>query len=509
MTADSTPAERSIYQHIRAHLAPGGVGLLPGGEQLPDDPGDAWAPGARDGVVTHHLRRARDAAAAQPLLEAVRAAVTDPAAADSLRRLSRDPKLVSLLDPLLEQVRAAGLPKEPLYQLAWQLAVASRERGAVKLGIALLGLFRPAPHREVLHVLGRHDEFTLYAAVAFANSQADPDEDLWQLARGATGWGRVQVVPMLAGTSRDDIREWILREGFRNSVMYEYLAYTAATAGDLLGWLRGEHGEIDDDLLAAAGEILAALARGGPARDMSDYADGPAAMELYLTHVERQAGPEQDPQRTLEQLVAVGQLRDYLSTGDHPARLRQLCADLLDRPHWAQAAIGGLTADDPLTFAQADQACQWLGIDTFDAHLARLRESRPGGSWYEVMRQAGEQRIDAALSAAVEILPLDQIATGAGREPGLGPGFAAHRQLDFVLQGLRQWPGRGLQLIEAGLRSPVIRNRNLAAAALAAWPRDAWPGPAEAALRAAIAAEPDEEVRGHLTRALLGEAGPD
>jgi hypothetical protein len=43
--------------------------------------------------------------------------------------------------------------------------------------------------------------------------------------------------------------------------------------------------------------------------------------------------------------------------------------------------------------------------------------------------------------------------------------------LDFILQDLRRFPGKGRPLIRAGLQSPVVRNRNMTVRALAAWGR--------------------------------------
>jgi hypothetical protein len=72
---------------------------------------------------------------------------------------------------------------------------------------------------------------------------------------------------------------------------------------------------------------------------------------------------------------------------------------------------------------------------------------------------------------AEETLDLAGIATGAADELGLGRGFESHSCLNYVLQDLRHFPGKGAALIEAGLRSPVVRNRNMAVAALAGWSR--------------------------------------
>ncbi|MEU1732015.1 hypothetical protein [Streptosporangium sp. NPDC020145] len=68
-----------------------------------------------------------------------------------------------------------------------------------------------------------------------------------------------------------EIKAWLLRYGFRNDIMNEYLAHLAATTGDLYSALL--EAEVDDALLDGAGDILTALAQGGPAEDMDDYPD--------------------------------------------------------------------------------------------------------------------------------------------------------------------------------------------------------------------------------------------
>ena len=57
----------------------------------------------------------------------------------------------------------------------------------------------------------------------------------------------------------------------------EYLAYIAATTGDLAGALAVS--TPDSEVLTAAGQILAALFAGGPAKDIDEYLDGAIATE--------------------------------------------------------------------------------------------------------------------------------------------------------------------------------------------------------------------------------------
>ena len=102
-------------------------------------------------------------------------------------------------------------------------------------------------------------------------------------------------------------------------------------------------------------------------------------------------------------------------------------------------------------------------------------------------------------------IDLAAIATGAGDELGLGRGFEPHSCLDFVLQDLRRFPGKGAILIETGLKSPVVRNRNMAVAALAGWSRPEWPDGLEESLERAAGCEPHEDVRERMRKALRGE----
>src|SRR5690606_27054057 len=109
-----------------------------------------------------------DAAEVERLLRAVRRAATGwrRSRHDAhLAAVARDVALVAAIDPLLERLRAGRTRPQRIYALGLRLATEGRQRGPVKLGIALLGLFPAERHRDLLLTLGRHEEFTLYAAV--------------------------------------------------------------------------------------------------------------------------------------------------------------------------------------------------------------------------------------------------------------------------------------------------------------------------------------------------------
>ncbi|WP_345472712.1 hypothetical protein [Actinoallomurus oryzae] len=131
----------------------------------------------------------------------------------------------------------------------------------------------------MLLLLGALEELTLYAVVALMKTQPDRQRAVYELARWVKGWGRIHAVERLEGSDDPEIKAWLLREGFRNDVMNEYLAHLAATTGDLYTALLGP--DVDKALFEGAGGILAALALGGPAKDMTDYDDGVPTMHRY------------------------------------------------------------------------------------------------------------------------------------------------------------------------------------------------------------------------------------
>jgi hypothetical protein len=159
-----------------------------------------------------------------------------------------------------------------------------------------------------------------------------------------------------------------------------------------------------------------------------------------------------------------------------------------------------------MTFHRANQVAEALGMATWDTHWRRLQEKpTDSGRWYEVMARCDESWIADVVAFAEQNIDLGKIATGPADEMGLGPGWEHHQCLDYVLQELPKFPGQGSRLIQAGLRSPVIRNRNMAVTALAAWGNDRWDDALRVALEVAAKSEPEEDVRGRMENVLRGE----
>jgi hypothetical protein len=420
----------------------------------------------------------------------------------------KDHKALEFVDPFIEKLRGAELEADRVHSLAVWLAMKSADREPVKTGIALLGLVSEPSDEQLLLTLGQHEEFTLFSAVAIANSAANPERSLWALAKSVNGWGRIQTVERLAKTSDPEIKAWLLRDGFKNSVMYEYLAFTCALAGGLDTELAKP--EIDDALFDGAGEILSTLidGQGGPAEGIDDYAQRVLVVGEYLRHAKGKA-------RKLGHFLAVKSIEGFLSSADGwerssraawtPGVRQRLLAqstEILSRPEWKALALASLKSKDRSEFWAATRAATSLGIDTWPEYFDRVNAGED--YWYQLFQTRDEGRFGRALEVATAKIPLEQIATGPARELGMGPSFVHHSRLDFLLQELGRFPQRGWPFIKAGLKSPVIRNRHMAIRALGAWPRASWPADASAYIRGCAPGEPDEKVRAALEQLIAG-----
>jgi len=508
----------SIYEHLKAHVRSGQKGLAEGGQTLPDEAQIAakstvrWAAGAMDGVSTHHMGGKNTDEASQ-LLKLVRTYSTSPTVRNKAKvyEFLVENHVVSAIDPFLEALREeAAVNHERVYDLARSFATESPAREPVKFGIALLGLFGQEQDIDILRTIGRHEEFTLFCAVALGNSCEDGESELWELAKHVDGWGRIHLVERLSKTENPDIKDWLIREGYKNSIMFEYLAYPCAVGGSLLEAM--ETDEIDDDLLLSAAEIIKALIVGGPAENMDDYEDGAVVTHLFLNQMEK-------GRSALSEFQAVNAIRVFLSEkeADWQARgnrgwtvekreemLRQ-CSAITQQPHWRDRVLTGLRSEDDVEFDLAGRAAAVLQIDAWPFHWDRLKkEPLQAGRWFGVMQDCNDSRIADVVALAESSLPLQQIASGPSTAIGLGPGYEAHSSLGFILQDLGRFPRHGMRLVEAGLQCSTIRNRNMALKALSEWGKDKWPANIVSLLKEASEREPDQEVRRRIDNAIAG-----
>ncbi len=475
----------AIFTHIQQNLSSGQI-ITYTGTQLPDENSaleqDSWTAGAHDSVTRLHSNEKKQKTIANTilgLLQNIAASDSQQAKVDLYKFINKC-AVIEFIDTIADTLIDSSInPKPNLHRFLRFVAKRSPDREPVKFAIALLGLVGDISDLTLITTLSRHEEFTLYGAAAINNMYEDPDEELWKLAITVHGWGRIHLVEHLSDTPHLHIREWLLREGYRNDIMHEYLAYTVAVAGNLSHAL--SHGFVDDDLLLAASEILEALFAGGPAQDINDYKDAAETILGYLRHLRTRL-----TNLKTNYFITTQYIQQYLTehfdinsqtkngwTSTKIIQAQTLCEEILSHPQWSALVAELLLSNDEHEFTQANEIAYWLEIDTWDIHWTRLQSDPVNSShWMEIMRIVQEPKLEMILEFGENHLPLGKIATQADDETGMGPEFEPHHCLDFILQELERFPHQGNRFIRTGLYSPVVRNRVMALNALKNWQAD-------------------------------------
>jgi hypothetical protein len=416
-----------------------------------------------------------------------------------LYEAARGDGIVFALDDALQALARAGVPAEPVAELARRMAAEALHREPLKLAISLLGRAGDERDVELLETLARHDEFSLVAGVALATVLDDPIQAWWRVGCLAGGWGRVEAVDRLAEHDDelpDETRAWLLRHACLDAPLGGYMAYTCATVGRLESALDGL---VDDELLDGACVILSALATGGPSEDMQDYEPGP---RVAVTVLDLLAGR---PSNILR-MWAVVDLRNWAEEYEQHVAIAERCGRLLGSIEARRFVVSRLERREDVL--QVWRIAESMGLDPWEAGWQHLQRAPFDTHLYaQLARTPDPQRWARLVAHAERELPLDALATGPQeRLMPDGPAREAAHALATLLRevGSERWSA---PLVAAGLLSPAIFIRNGALHALGRVEPREWGEPVEAALRRLLAEEPNGDVRAraHEQVARLGD----
>ncbi len=517
---DTIPLLPSIFDHIRSHMGPDGLSLAEAGLKLPDEnyqkarlggkpDSIGFAPGATDGIlrgapISPKEGEEKATALHEALLEFVRR--RNPRSEARLVQLMVNSHAATSLAPLLLSLSRRppeNLPR--LYEEMRRFFLQSGHREVVKYAMSIVASYRKAPDLLLFRTIACHPEFTMYAVDAISKVSPDPVSEWIALARVSRGWGKVSLVERLSESNRPEIWDYLLREGLENVPNLEgYIALPIAMRYKLHDILEGS--TADPGLLRGAARILHTLTfeavDGGPNGNILDYPDGGLAVERFLAHFERVASSTED-------FLTVASIHQFVSSRDlDESRLRtagwdsqrrasvsEVCNRILARTDWVERAKRALASEDPKEQWRGITVAKRLGIPLHDYFIDRLRKNPlDPGMWFHFIWGANEERIDEALKLAREVLHFESIATGPAEESLVGPGHERHDCVNYLLQELRRFPGKGWDMIRASLRSPVTTNRRFGLLALKRWRASEATEEVVEAVRNALR-DPSEHVR--------------
>lgn len=462
----------SIYDQIRAAVQPDGT--LPKDfsiQKKPDDPqAIRFAEGAQDGIVFYHSGSGGDRELLEKLEEitglASGGADYEAAEAELSACFGEREAVLGCIDGLQTWIidHREELDAGRLFGFANAVLLHSASLGAVKYALSVLELLAAAqgPWRETVRTLALADELTLYC-VFVACRWENKDEELFAMAKQVRGWGRVHAVRELEPVSQE-IKTWLLDEGWDNDVLPAYTALACAQRGGLRERLEQE--PLSRAQLDAAGGLIQALLDEGPVSNISRMEDAEELLLAYMAQVER-------AELTLGDLNVVRGIlsaaaEDELDLSQVRTRAEVLFASQASRRAVEQALERG----EGFSLAAA------LGLAWQEKLLEALERDFAGtySQLYLILAPEQELWVDRALAVCEKNLPRE-LATGPKDWTFAPPEEPRYNWLDYTVQFLKPFPGRGLELALTALEAPVIRNRNMALNALESWREAGWSFP--------------------------------
>jgi hypothetical protein len=363
-----------------------------------------------------------------------------------------------------------------------------------------------------IKILGLHDEFTIFSTVALTNISDNIVNDLWELAKKVDGWGKIQLVDRLAKMKLlDEHKDWLIREGYKNCIMFEYLAYSCAINGDLHTKL--QQTSIDNKLFKSAGEIIDALIAGGPAEDVFNYKYAALTIENFIRHAKIMVNGISD-------FLTLNRIKDFLIENQDDFGKQKKngwsediisgCLVNIDKilisRDWETPTLAALKSTDNVVFWKAKQAAEKLNIDIWETVWARLLNNPLDSSaWYDVTYYAKLENVDTIINFAIETIPLEELATGPKDCLGVGIKYIQYQPLDSIITFLENYPKKGEQLIITGLNSPVTRNRYMSIRTLNKWKSGNWSEAIREQLEKLKKIEPDKNIKDNIERLLDGK----
>jgi hypothetical protein len=421
---------RSIFEHIDAHVRPDVPGLGEGGADLPDEEESRselrFAPGAAERIFGAGVASDDDLEAVERIYAALTALARKSSQANRrrLRELFREGNVRARIDPLRDRLSAESPPNAvELYPELRELFLRSGYRDEVKYAMALMSGFGRPEDADLFRIVGRHGEFTVYAAVALATVTGDPLGEWLGLLPHVTGWGRTELAELILREPRsEDVRAQLVRGG---------LGY-----GNALGLARGcrldqllGRADVDAALRDGAREIVDSLVWDRDSPDaLTDYEDaGPAVENLLVRLGEHPRG--------LSELITAFELQRVLTRDPEPEglaacgfddarreRVVALCEAVIAGEDWRERVTAALQGDDDHERLVAMEVAKRLDLNLHDYLLARLRED-PGDPqlWARFVEGADDARIREAVELALELWDLGDIARGPALDLFGGP----------------------------------------------------------------------------------------
>ena len=283
----------SIYELIKSSIQE--CGKLPEDFALPqeEENGIPWADGAMDGVFLYHNNTNEENI---ETLKNIVFQISEGKFKEAQNNLDHlDFLMVSSRTSLLNWIiqESEKINANNMYEFTISQLKTSKNKESIKFSLAvllLMGVEKDVKTMEIVKTLALSDEFTLFCLDIITRLE-NSNEEIFEIVKKVKGWGRVHSIAYLEVTN-DEIKDWLLEEGYHNEIDPAYTALTCAKKINLLELLEKEN--ISNKKFNDISYLITALLDEGPASGISSLENKEMLIERYLKKAKYLSSTEND-----------------------------------------------------------------------------------------------------------------------------------------------------------------------------------------------------------------------
>ena len=308
----------------------------------------------------------------------------------------KDENVISYFHEFVELFAEAEKDEGRVKNEAIWLLEHAAHREVVKFALLVLGTMECEEYKEWLKVIALHEEFTGVALFALTNGTTNSNEMVWHIAQNVSGWGKLEALNFL-DASNEEIRQWILLEGLKNTVPGNASALMCAEKGKLDIELHEKF--ISGKIFDGAGAIILALLYEGANQTMDDYEYAGQVVMRYTHHAKTHC-------QTFNQFYILTQIHEYLQEDEeiweerfssnwkpHEKRTtEENIEEIVQNPSWLQQALE-ILQNDQENEAEALAVAQFYNADITDIVFEKLKNNPDNVQYYYALFAAKDAQI--------------------------------------------------------------------------------------------------------------------
>lgn len=380
----------------------------------------------------------------------------------------KDEKVISYFHEFLELFSEAEKEENRVKAEAIWLLEHAAHREVVKFALLVLGTVKCEEYKERLKVIALHEEFTGVALFALTNGTTNSNPTVWHIAQNVSDWGKLEALNFL-DASNEDIRQWILLEGLKNTVPGNASALMCAEKGKLDIELHEKI--ISGKIFDSAGTIILALLYEGAYQTMDEYEYAGQVLMRYTHHAKTHC-------LTFSQFFILTQIYEYLQYDEetwedrfssnwkpHEKRtVEENIEEIAQNPFWLQEALE-ILQNDQENEEKALAVTKFYKADVADIVFEKLKNNPESVQYYY------------ALFAAKDAQIIERLI-------GMTHSFGDFNELTqnqkvvviSLIEELDEYNGVGLEFIGQALKSADGHLQYLAIQTLHSFDRAHWQG---------------------------------